>query len=511
LTATDRELDFFGLEPDLRLLEKASRGLRENVALAWYLRQRDPDRALELILQSQPALAALPAGSPDAVRARARFALVRAEVLRLRMRLAEADAQVQAARQGFESLADAVGIGDSLLIEQGVAGMAGDMARRIRCNEEAAQVFKDCGDELRWRTARAYRALADNNLAADTLDWDEAFARAAQLDHPGLHASLARARSWQCYLRGDLVAGTRLLMDHYENAIASGQIRTAIYMLLNVADNYVALGAFADALDWVERGLALARQVGWTKDVGYATMQMGDVLRRLGRKQAARQMFDEALALVKGEQPTSEMLILTSHIADLLLHEGDHQAALDKYREVQTLAHKLDYGVHLEDAYRGQALALHRLGQTGLAQAAIEASMAISRARKAAKPEIDSLRVLGQIALGACMPPPPGSHAPTAAVHYLELAIATAKTLEGYVVSSDLHHEMSLAYEAAGDLRRALDHERAAVAASELSQAKRAADLAMSLEIRYQCDKARTEAEIERLRAEGPGLKASQR
>ena len=70
MTATDRELDFFGLEPELRKLEQASRSLRDNVALAWYLRQRDPDRALALIRQSQPALSSLDAVSPVAVRAR---------------------------------------------------------------------------------------------------------------------------------------------------------------------------------------------------------------------------------------------------------------------------------------------------------------------------------------------------------------------------------------------------------------------------------------------------------
>jgi len=408
-------MDYFGLDKQFPPVEaclrlkKGSQWLDATVTMAWYLRQRDSNRAMRLADAAEAAVdndASIAPISVDAVHGR--LGLVRAEILRLRSQVEPAREQLELARRAFAASGDLLGAGDALMIEQGVAGVAGESQRRIACIESAMEHFQRAGDELRWRIGEAFRALSCTNGTDSRIDWDEAFEAAARLQHVGLDVSLAQARSWHHFLHGEIAAAMRLQIANCEKALLSGQCLASVMMYNNVGSNFRALGAYADALEWLEQGLALVRRTDWSFAACGMLSSLSDLLCRMGRYDTARAMLDEALSLTHRVHPykCQHYAWLCNSMGDLLFEQGDNHGALQRYQEAAEVGRELDYGVHVENGLLGQAKALQRLGRPRAARAIVEEALSLSWVRGSAEPRIALFRVLADIARAdsACTP-----------------------------------------------------------------------------------------------------------
>ena len=484
-------LDYFGLETHLQpLIDAVSvtggpRSAEMLSTLAWYLRQRDPDRAIALADEAETVLQ--DSADESSLRWAGRARLARAYALTMRSQHAEAMAQLHLARDAFDAAADALGKADCLMVESLLARALGEPARPRECLRQAAAAFRDIGDEVRERIAVASAALSTTDSQDVGIDWDEAFEAAERLNHAGLLAALSQARSWHHYLQGELAAAIGLMIVACEHALASGQMRSAVTMMNNISSNYAALGSFADALEWGERAISQARRVGRPVLIGDSMGQTGHVLMKLGRHDAAKALLDDALAQLNNDRRTVARPVLLIYLGDLLNAQGRHEQALEQHREAEMLALQLGYETHAEAALHGQGKALARLGRRAEAERATRAVFASAAKRGAVADQVAALHALSQLAREAG---PPESHEP---LRLLKQALDVAATSPDYAVSHEVYAALSVEHEAVNDLAAALEYERCASAALHASHSKRAADLALAMQIRYDTERAHAE------------------
>jgi C4-dicarboxylate-specific signal transduction histidine kinase len=252
----------------------------------------------------------------------------------------------------------------------------------------------------------------------------------------------------------------------------------------------------------MERALGMARASTWPLPLGWSLAQTAQVLRLTGRLDAARDLLDEAMAVLTPYQGGRDYFSACISLGHLLLDLGDHQQALARLAEAEQLARTTGFPDLVADSLRGQALALSGLGRGGDAMATGLHALELAQSHGSSPSLVEPLRTLANIAREHRIALPRRSRAPSAPIHYLEQALKAASDIDGYGVPHELYAELSRDYEAVGDWRRALYFERQAVAARENELTKRARDLALAIEIRYKTDEAMAAAEHHKALAE---------
>ena len=496
-------MDYFGLNEHLAPLERqleqtsGTERISHLVTLAWYLRQRDTQRALSLCDEAQGLLA----GQPDDAMHRLksfgeRISLVRAEAAWLHGATTTSQNHLAEAQVGFQTLDDKLGLADCHHPEGQMLFASG----RLREHDTAMEVAWFAGhaaqDDTRTTAATLRKAVSALNRDAKTGARDKAVAeRALDSSHPGVQAIAGSYLAHLHYLNDDCSAAITVLTRAFPQACDAGQIRFAIYMASNIAANYCSLCDYAAGLEWMERGLRMARESAWPLPLGWSLAQTAQVLRLTGRLDAARELLDEAMTVLEPYQGGRDYFSACISLGHLLIDLGDHRQALERLVEAEQLARTIGFPDLVADSLRGQALALSGLGRGDEAMAAGQHALELAQSQRNGPSMIEPLRTLALIARQHRIMPPKRSRAASAPIHYLELALRFAIEIDGYGVPHELYAELSRDYEAVGDWRRALYFERQAVESRENELAKRARDLALAIEIRYKTDKAMAAAE----------------
>ncbi|MEN9866721.1 MAG: hypothetical protein RL748_2311, partial [Pseudomonadota bacterium] len=505
-------MEIFALDTDLTQLEEslaqtsAQARLIALTALAWHLRQRDTQRALALVAQAQALLHQCRAnsGAPDPdpgldnlalAASQARWQLIQGEAKWLGLELDAAAALANAALATFTLQADAIGCADAHWLLSLLAHTQGNTPQRLAQLEamEAANA-----DPVRTRIAQAQQAQAAafRDLPAAKLRWGTRFAASSEITHPAARCQTEFFLAACANLGGDFAAAILHNIETWNHALASGQIRTAVFAATNAGDAFNSLNEYQAALEWMQRGLDLARQAGWPAVLGAALAQTALTLRHLQRPEAARNMLREALALLAPQAASRNSVITLSYLGDAELDCKQADAALEAFTTMVEKADALGQPQLQSLARRGQSQALLQLGQ---AQAALDAAgSALELAQGAHEPAIAALQVLADIHTAHRLRPPPEMKAPNAALHYLQRALALAESVEGFIVTPDLLESLANASERAGLPTQAYRYARQAILARKKTHSREAANRACALQLSWQSSSARTEAQYQR-------------
>jgi diguanylate cyclase (GGDEF)-like protein len=478
--------------------------LRLLSALAWHLRQRDPARALQLSAEVSALLDLLP--SAEATLQRARLLLIAAEQQWLRGELDTAQYHLEQALQLCAEAAPALPTeaatcrADTCWTLAWVSNDRGVSAAGDAWLRKAADAARAADDPLRIDAIDAAAGICDAFG-----DWQAAQQRWNGRFGTDLSGVPAIAAGWisdffgTCaFQRSEYGRAIGHLMLSFETALFTGQIRRAIIVATNIGNGFTSLNAHEAALDWMQRGLDLARPTGWPLSIGMCLMQTAETLRQLGQRDAAQSLLREALTTLSPLSGSRAYAVALEYQGDLALDLGNHVAALDSFTRLAARGDALCQNDFQSSARRGQAHALSHLARPDEALAAAQAALALARDHGDASSQIAALNVLADIHARHDLPGPELMMAPNAVLHYLQLALEIAATIEGYTVPGTLLDAAAREYAAIGDYERAYTIALRANAARDQTHSKEATSRAIAMQVQYQTERAQTEGEHHR-------------
>ena len=503
-------MDFFAdneqlarIEADLALTHGAE-WIGLALALAWHIRQRDTQRALILADEVQALLPAHSTTQPTHLIA-LRLMLIRAEAKWLFGELDASKALAENALQGFANLHDATGCADAHWLLAWLAVDQGDLARtntELEAMLVAALEIEPVREPVRdpVRVIAAQAALARfavfRDLAAAKAKWS-AHLRIDYTDaNPAVGCWVADFWGTSNALDNDYVQSIRYLSKTYTLAIASGQQRRVILSALNIGDKFNILNEYHAALEWMQRGLELARQCGWPGTLGVALMQTAETLRRLQRFGIAADMLREALTLMAPMSASRSYALTLQHFANVELDRKRYASAQDSFRLMEQRAIALSQSDLLSRALCGQAEALFQLGKPEQALRTGEAALAVAKSN--ANDQIAALRVLANIHTHHSLPPPPDMCAPSIPLYYLQQALDLAATIIDYTIPGDLLEAVADEYAKVGDIHRAYQFAKQSILAREKTFNQQALNRAHAMQVNHHTEQARAEAEYHR-------------
>jgi tetratricopeptide (TPR) repeat protein len=239
-----------------------------------------------------------------------------------------------------------------------------------------------------------------------------------------------------------------LIRSRLQDPVAEGQC------LINLALLYDNMGDDAKALETCQLALQTVAGLGNRTLEAIATVNLGDAHKKLENFAAAKQHFEEALALAKEiKVPKVEILALDG-LGQIQTGLGNIEAAL---------------GLHQE--------ALHRSKETGDAESEIEALLNLGRDHLALGQAIRATDLLSS-ALGA----------------------ATKAEHKKFIIES--HTLLSEAFEKVGNLQKALEHFRTFHTLDKALFNEEREKKTRQLSIQFDLERARYEAEVYRIRTE---------
>jgi diguanylate cyclase (GGDEF)-like protein len=495
LFALDDELDQWELQlpnadgvPRLVLLAK----------LSWHLRQRDVSRAEQLAAEAAPLSFLL--GAHERRTLAARSILVQAEARWLYGQLDAAASLAEQAMQEFTRLNDRLGTADAHHLLAWIAVDRGDSAG---CDNELALAAADAraaGDCMRTDVFESAAALfaSFRNLAAATERWGKRFGTSLNGLHPVVAGWISDFYGTSAFQSSDFGRAISHLMVAFEAAMMSGQLRRAINIATNIGNAFTSLNAHDAALEWMQRGLDIARPTGWPMSVGLCQMQTAETLRQLGQREAAQILLSEALATLKPLSGSRAYAVALEYRGDLALDLDDFEAALESFRGLEQRGHALAQADFQSGARRGQAHALSGLGRPAEAQAAAQSALSLSRELHDPYNEIAALRVLADIHARHDTPSFEPLEAPNAVLHYLNKALSVAATIDGYTVPGTLLDAAAREWAACGDFERAYEISLRAGSARDKTHSQEATNRAIAMQVQNQTERAQTEGEHHR-------------
>src|SRR5476651_1720294 len=473
-------------------------------ALSWHLRQRDPAMAQAMAREAAPLLASL--APQQRATWSARFKLVDAEASWLAGALDRAEAEAALAlfgEQGHDYDYDhdnAAGRADSHWLLAWIGQDRGDSEASDAELAQAAVYARAAGDAARIDIIDAAAALITvlGNLQTAYARWGQRFTGELDGLHPAVAGWIGDYFGTSAFQASEFGRAIRHLMLTYEAAIATGQRRRAIIVATNIGNAFTSLNAHDAALEWMQRGLDLARPTGWPMSVGPALMQAAETLRQLGQREAAQGLLREALQTLAPLRGSRAYALALEYQGDLALDLGNYSAALDSFTRLEERGHALNQSDFQSSARRGQAHALSHLDRPDEALCVAEAALALARENGDAYNQIAALNVLAAIHARHALPAPAPLDAPTAVLHYLEAALRLAATIDGYSVPVPLLDAAAREYAAHGDHAQAYAVALRAGAARDQTYSQQAANRAIAMQVQHQTERAQTEGEHHR-------------
>lgn len=280
------------------------------VTLSWHLRQRNTRRSLALSDAAKALLPQVALPEHEHQRIDARLRLVRSEAKWLFGDLDEAEEQANEALRMFSLLDDGIGSADAHWLLGFIANDRGDQSTSVA---ELAFSARACSAIDGLRTNAAKFALA---RFAALSDWNAAQARWSchinalfPYDDPGLRALADDFRTTVAFESGDFEAAIATGICTCDAALATGQIKRAIFVSTQVGAAFSRLGKPHGTLEWMQRGLELSRRAGWPITIGRCLVNTGYTLHQLGQPASARRLLDEALSILKSFPSTDAYAI----------------------------------------------------------------------------------------------------------------------------------------------------------------------------------------------------------
>jgi diguanylate cyclase (GGDEF)-like protein len=374
-----------------------------------------------------------------------------------------------------------------------LAWIAVDRGDSAGCDKELALAIADArasGDAMRIDIFESLAALFSvfRNAPAANARWSKRFAIDLAGRHPVVAGWISDYLGTAAFQAAEFGRAISHLIAAFEAALVSGQVRRAVVLATNIGNAFTRLNAHDAALEWMQRGLELARPTGWPMCIGLTQVQSAETLRHLGQRPAAKALLRDALQILAPLSGSRAFVMALEYQGDLSLDLGDHEAALASFRELEQRGHALAQSDFHSCARRGQAHALAGLGRMAEAQSAAMSALALARELNDPLSQIAALRVLADIHAGNAM----------SVLQYLREALMIASTIDGYIVPGELLDAVAREYAAVGDFARAYEFSVQANAARDRTNSQEATNRAIAMQVQYQTQRAQTEGEHHR-------------
>ena len=487
-------MDLFALDEELAQweaelpLSEGEHRLQLLSRLAWHLRQRDGVRSAQLVAEATSLAFLLPAAERRVLAAR--WELVQAEIRWLGGDLETASVIAERAMLEFARHNDRLGAADTHSLLAWIAVDRGDSAG---CDNELALAIADArasGDAMRIDIFESLAALFSvfRNAPAANARWSKRFAIDLAGRHPVVAGWISDYLGTAAFQAAEFGRAISHLIAAFEAALISGQVRRAVILATNIGNAFTRLNAHDAALEWMQRGLELARPTGWPMCIGLTQVQSAETLRHLGQRPAAKALLRDALQMLAPLSGSRAFVMALEYQGDLALDLGDHEAALASFRELEQRGHALAQSDFHSCARRGQAHALAGLGRMEEAQSAAMSALALARELNDPFSQIAALRVLADIHTGNAL----------SVLQYLREALMIAATIDGYIVPGELLDAVAREYAAVGDFARAYEFSVQANAARDRTNSQEATNRAIAMQVQHQTQRAQTEGEHHR-------------
>ena len=494
LFADDNEVQ--ALERQLEATQPL-RPLPTLLLLAWQLRQRNPQRALALADEIAQLLPTPDTADAEPNRIAARLQLVRAEVAWMHGQLDVAQACLTQAQDQFDALGDAVGKGDIHWLRAYVAADLGDTQGWMDQAEHTVSAYAASHDALRLQMGIARKvtvyAFVDAAHAHALLDTHGL--RNADHNVPAVGAWVDYALGVLAQSSSDLTLATHHYARTYAASLQTGQIRLAALAAGNLSNSLVELNNLTLALDWADRGLALARSAGIPIVIGNMLLRTGSVLAQLEHYDAAQAQLTEALRLLAPIKESRAYAMVLRELGDVCLGNQENNLSLNWFLQAQQRCTALGAKELLAEALRGRAQALVRLDRATEALAVATEGVALCREYGYRANLIVLLQILAELHARFDLPVPQGQQGGAPTLYYLNEALQVAATLEGYTVPGALLEQAAAEHAKRGDLAQAYRLALQAGISRERIKTKEATNRAMALQVQYQTERAQTEAD----------------
>lgn len=511
LTALDEEV--FALETTLSLLEGTPR-LAVLVPLAWHLRQRNCQRALAL---ADEAKLLLNGAKNDEVwyrRNLSQIELIYGEIHWLFGELDFAERHAMRALETCKELQDAVGIGDSYFLLSSIHRDLGQIQKRDDFLQLAIKVYRTAGNTTRYQIALA-RSLHNSSIRDPKSTHDQLNTHFdAGLNYPSaVDAWLSSARAIIANKIGDMGESCRLHIQAHRSAFDSGQIRQAILAASNAGDSFATLGDLDAALEWDEIALAYARNNNWPSSLATALLQSGNALRLLERHADAKEKLLESLA-VQEKIPNSRTFAHTlCYLGDLALDLQEPESAFNYFELAAERIVDHEEAIFLSDCWRGQAIALCRIGDAAQANEKITEALALARDQSNLDEQIKCLRVFAELVKTHESDAPRKANemqqASNLSLQYQLEALQLCTSIKGISVPADLLDDIANSYAELGEFKTAFHYARKTAAAKESRRLNDARNRATAMQVRYDNERHRADAENHRRIAQTEAQRAA--
>ena len=470
----------------------ASTDCNKCIELAWYLRQSNCTRALELIDCARDSGAVSPAHE-------ARITLIRAEYELL---FGHPDTAIEiacCALAAMERLTDHIGCADAnLLLARAVAtaGRGGEQARYVTAAIAAALKGDDHDRHLYLRVFTALNAAFQDPKGCEK-QWKQEFEPTLATAHPATAAMLAALSGTIAYGLGDLAVSVTCFIRTLESMETTGQINSYLGVYANISEAFNALNDRDASLDWAQRALGAARTFGWPFPVGTALIRVAENLRKLDRSAAAKPLLDEALGLFKPFYGSRNYGVLLSEMGHNALASGDSILALAKFTELLTLSQD-DQGRGIQalesTAHIGMAKALRQLKRLDAAWDQAQRGLELEAKGGKGFVQIEVLQLLAQICI---------ARSSFREARYLLLqALELGEQIIGHTIPPSVFLALGEVHAALAQFEPAYHDVVRANALRDQLHIREAENRASALEIRLAIQKSIAEAQRERERAD---------
>ncbi len=457
------------------------------LALAWHARQLAPQRAKALLASLRDA----PLSAVD----RARIQLVEAEWAYLHGDLAGASAAVEALHRWAEPFDAPAFKADLCLLERLLCNARGEAAQAQAWVLQAQGHAERAGDPVRTHIALLFVVFEDTlrDAKASEQQWGPTLARLCQPTAPAVSVSLAVMNQGVLhYCQGRPDKAALALSEAFDKLVATGQALTAVVCAGNVASALEDMQDAEAALSWAQRGMALARTIGFPVPLGLALYRVAERLRGLGRLDLALDQLLEAQRLLKPFRQGRNHLLVLIELGHVAVARGDFAAARAHYAVALRSAADLAAVDLLATIWQGLSQAARGAGDLDAAEQAAEQALALAQQLDRPVRQAEA-----QMALARCQVLR-GAHA--AALGPLRAAIACYQGKQA--VPAAWWAELAACFAALGQHAQAYEAQLQAQTTLQTEGLERAQRHAMALQLRLQTAQLQADADAQRQRAE---------
>lgn len=503
--------DFEALEALLPAADGTDR-LALLVEIAWHARQRDTLRALALSREARALCESIAQNATQLQSTLARLELVEGESRCLFAELDLAQALAESALGRFAQLQDAIGCSDAHALLASVWVERGDPVQRDLHLEQAVQFARAGADSLRADISEAtiarWTIFQDLKLAQER--WGARYAAAAPESHPALAVYLHGFVGTLAFQQADMGPAVEHCLKAFTAAQITGQVQRQIITAVNMGVTFGNLNDPQTALEWMQRGLDVARRTTWPSTLGLALVQTATIQRLLERYEAAQQLLEEARQVLVSLRGGRVYALALHYLGDVAQSRKHYADSLDAFVQLEVLAKSLKQADLENVAQRGQADALAHLDRPQEAQALAERALAHARAQNMPTNQFDTLLALANLyAAHTALPPPPGMTLANGALHYLQQALEVGEAMEGFTMPAHLYDAMARQYADTGNGARAYEIALQSMASREKVHSTEAVNRSIAMQISHQTERARAEGEHHRQLAAAEARRAA--